>query len=147
MLGVAAVIIIRTLLGLLFLTAAIDGLAYVLFKKEPFDPPLTEAGKSFLKTLKNNSLLWAAKAATDLVAALMFLFNFHAPLALLLILPSSVVIVLFQVSINRVGIPVALMLIVLMAAMGGHYASLYAPLLSLADGAGPLASGAYGHPR
>lgn len=140
------VIVPRTLLGLLFLSAAIDGLSYVLRGHEVFRAPLSAAGQAFLHNLKTHALLWGTKATVDLIAALMLLVNFHAPLALLLLLPSTVVIVVFQFSINKVGIPVGILLIVLMLAVGGHYVGLYAPLLQIEDGSGPLASGPYGRP-
>jgi hypothetical protein len=148
MLSSIAVIIVRSLLGLLFLTASIDGFAYLIRGKELFAPPLSEAGKDFLHELKERRAIWFMKASVDLIAALMLLFNFHAPLGLLLILPSSAIIIVFQFSVNKVGIPVAIMLSVLLLAVGIHYISLYAPLLTnLADGMGPVGSGAYGHPH
>lgn len=140
------VIVPRTLLGLLFLSAALDGFSYLLRGKEIFDPPLSDSGKAFLANLKKHSLLWFAKATVDLAAALMLLANFHAPLAVLLILPSSIVIIVFQFSVNKVAIPVGILLAILLLTMGAHYADFYRPLLWAEDGRGPLASGLFGHP-
>ena len=145
MLEILLVVIPRTLLAWLFLAAAADGFSYILRGKDLFEPPLSPAGKEFLQNLKRYSVFWAVKATIDLIAALMLIVNFHAPLALLLILPSIVVIIVFQVSINKVG-PIAVILTVLTLAMAGHYFALYAPLLELEDGRGPMASGPYGHP-
>jgi hypothetical protein len=141
------VIILRTLLAIVFFTAAIDGLAYAFLGKEVFNPPLSPKGREFLHHLKDNRLLWGVKATIDLIAATMLIVNFHAPLALLLILPTSVVVILFQISVNKVGIPIAVGLTVLMLALGAHYFPFYAPLLSSEDGRGPTASGPYGHPN
>jgi hypothetical protein len=146
MLGSWLVIVPRTLLGLLFLTAAADGFSYLLRGKEIFDPPLSAEGKDFLLNLKKHRAFWTMKASVDLVGALMLIANFHAPLAVLLLLPSAVVILVFQLSINKIALPVAAVLAVLMGAVGAHYLPLYAPLLQLQDGLGPLGSGPYGHP-
>jgi hypothetical protein len=139
------VIIPRTLLAYLFLAAAADGFSYLIRGKELFDAPLSAAGKEFLQNLKRYPVIWAMKVSIDLIAGLMLILNFHAPLALLLILPSSVVIILFQFFTNKVG-PIGILLTVLMLAMGAHYAPLYAPLLNAEDGRGPFSSGPYGHP-
>lgn len=140
------IIVPRTLLGLMFLSAGADGFAYLLRGKEIFDPPLSAEGKDFLYNLKKNRLLWAAKATVDIIAALMLILNFHAPLGLLMLLPSIVVILIFQLTINKGGIPVAVLLAALTAANLGHYHSYYCPLLMIEDGNGPLSSGPYGQP-
>jgi hypothetical protein len=147
MLATVAVMVARTLLGLLFLSAAVDSFAYVIRGKEVFTPPLSEEGKAFLHDLKAHKAIWSVKAAIDLIAGLMLVFNFHAPLAVLLVLPSSVVIILFQITINKIALQVAAILGVLLLAVGAHYLPLYASLLKLEDGCGPLASGPWGHPR
>ncbi len=141
------VIIPRTLLGLIFTTAAIDGLSYAFRGKPVFDAPLSPAGKEFHYNLASRPLLWGAKATFDLFAAAMLILNFHAPLAVLLILPTSIVVILFQISINKVGIPIAIVLSVLLLSLGVHYLPFYTPLLYAEDGRGPLASGPYGHPN
>ena len=140
------VIVPRTLLSWLFLAAALDGYSYLLRGRDIFDPPLSEGGKEFLNNLKRYHALWGAKATIDLIAALMLISNFHAPLAVLLIIPSSVIIIIFQLTINKVGIPVAAVLAVLLATLSVHYYKFYLPILSAEDGRGPLSSGAYGHP-
>jgi hypothetical protein len=145
MLQTLLIAIPRTLLAWLFLAAAVDGFSYIFRGKDLFEPPLSAAGKEFLHNLKRYSVLWTVKATIDLIAALMLILNFHAPLGLLLILPSIVVIIVFQLSINKTG-PIAVMLTVLTLVMVGHYFTLYTPLLGIEDGRGPLASGPYGHP-
>lgn len=139
------VIIPRTLLAYLFLAAGADGWSYIVRGKELFDAPLSEAGKEFIHNLKRHPVIWGMKASIDFFAGLMLILNFHAPLAYLLILPSAVVIILFQFSVNKVG-PIGILLTLLMLALGGHYYSFYAPFLTAEDGRGPLASGPYGRP-
>jgi hypothetical protein len=139
------VIIPRTLLGINFLMAAIDGLSHAFRGREMFAAPLSPAGKEFHHNLASRPLLWGTKATIDLVASIMLLLNFHAPLAVLLILPTSVVVILFQIGINKVGIPIAVVLSVLLISLGVHYMPFYTPLLHIEDGRGPLASAPYGH--
>jgi hypothetical protein len=139
------VIIPRTLLGLMFLFAGLDGFAYLARGRELFKPPLSEEGRAFLHSLKLSRPLWALKSTVDIAAAGMLLANIHAPLAFLLLLPSIAVIILFQISINHVGTPMAMVLSILTLVMAVHYMSLYRPLLLIADGDGPLSSELYGH--
>ena len=119
----------RTVLGCIFLMAAIDDFHYLLKGRMLFKAPLTPAGGAWLKNLKEGAHFYLPfKATLDLVGGSMLLSGFFAPLGLLLLLPVISVVILFQFTINRVGMPMGFILLVTTGLLMYAYAGRYAPL-------------------
>jgi uncharacterized membrane protein YphA (DoxX/SURF4 family) len=124
------VVVPRSVLGLIFLMAAIDDYHYMIKRRMLFNPPLSPAGAAWLKNLKDAAFYLPLKATLDLVGGLMLITGFLAPLGLLLLLPAITMVVLFQFTINRAGVPVALVLLLTSGLLLYAYADRYAPLLT-----------------
>ena len=120
----------RTVLGLIFLMAAIDDYHYLFKGGMLFKAPLTPAGAAWLKNLKEGAPFYLPlKATLDLVGGLMLITGFYAPLGLLLLLPVITIVILFQFSINRVGLPMGVIMLVTTSLLLFAYADRYSPLL------------------
>ena len=124
------VVVPRSLLGLIFLMAAIDDYHYLCKGRMLFKAPLTPAGAAWLKNLKEGVPFYLPlKATLDLVGGLMMITGFYAPLGLLMLLPVIVIVILFQFSINRVGLPMGVIMLVTTTLLLFAYADRYTPLL------------------
>ena len=124
------VVLPRTVLGWIFLMAAIDDYHYLLKGKMLFKAPLSPRGEAWLKNLKEGASFYLPlKATLDLVGAILLLSGFYSHLGLLLLLPVIAVVILFQFTINRGGVPVAIILLVTTGLLLHAYADRYAPLL------------------
>lgn len=101
----------RIVLGLLFLISAVDGFWWLATGSHLIHPPVTPRGMEFEVALQNSGFFWPFLKLVNLVGALSLLTNVAPALGLALIAPVMSVIVLFHLTINPVGIPVAVILI------------------------------------
>ena len=101
-----AIIIVRTLMGLLFLFASI----VVLFKLVP-QPELTGNVKVFMDGVNASGYLMPLIKITELLCGIAFVTGRFVPLAAIVIAPITVNIFLFHAFLDPAGLPVAIFLL------------------------------------
>jgi len=101
-----AVIIVRVLMGILFLFASIT----VLFKLIP-QPELTGNVKIFMDGINATGYLMPLIKITELLCGIAFVSGRFVPLATLVIAPIIVNIFLFHAFVDTQGLPVAVFLV------------------------------------
>jgi putative oxidoreductase len=106
-----ASIIARYLAGLIFLVMGLNGFLNFL----PFPPPSGVAGQ-FMGALYISHYLWVIFAC-QVVAGVLLLINRYVPLALAILAPVIVNILVFHVTMAPSGLPLALFVAVLWAAI------------------------------
>lgn len=119
----------RVLLGLIFLVSAIDGFYFIATGNRLIHPPTSVRGEAFEQALMNSGFFWPLLKVVNLAGALSLIFNIMPALGLALIAPVMTVIVLFHLTINPPGVPVAMILIVTGALLLYAYRERYAALL------------------
>ncbi|WP_184543443.1 DoxX family protein [Mucilaginibacter sp. FT3.2] len=87
-----AIIIVRTLIGLMFLFASVSWFAMVFFHAFPM-PPVTGNMKVFNEGIAASGYLMMLVKITELVCALLLLFGRYVALALVVLFPIMVNIV------------------------------------------------------
>lgn len=101
-----AVIIVRTLMGLLFIFGAV----VVLFNLVP-QPELTGKTKIFMDGMDASGYLMPLVKITELLCGIAFVTGRFVPLATVVIAPIIVNIFLFHVFVDMAGLPVAIFLL------------------------------------
>ena len=119
-----AMIIVRTLMGLVFLFASI----VVLFKLVP-KPELTGAVKVFNEGLDSVRYFMPLLKVTELLCGLAFVTGRYVPLATVVIAPIIVNIICFHAFVDRTGLPVAIFLVLANAFVAYYYRRSYDGLL------------------
>ena len=118
-----AVIIVRVLLGLLFLFAS---LTYFFNLITP--PPLDGPVKTFNEGLAAAPYFMTVLKTTELLCGLAFLTGRFVPLAAVVISPVIVQIFLFHTFMDRTGLPVAIFLVIANLFLAYTYRRAYATL-------------------
>jgi len=118
-----AVIIVRSLMGLLFLFASITFLFKLITP-----PPPTGAMKTFSDGLEASVYLLPTAKVIELVCGLAFLSGRFVPLATVLIAPIIVNILGVHLFLGREGLPVALFLVLANAFLAYYHRDSYKPL-------------------
>jgi putative oxidoreductase len=118
-----AVIIVRTLLGLLFLFASIT---YFFNLIQP--PPMTGAVKAFNEGLAGTGYFFTVVKITEFVCGLAFLIGRFVPLAAVVLAPIAVNILLFHLFLDRTGLPVAIFVVLALLFLAYAYRRSYAAL-------------------
>lgn len=116
----------RIVLGLLFLVSAIDGFWWMTSGQHLIHPPVTEQGRVFETALQNSGFFWPLLKTVNLLGALSLLLDIVPAFGLALIAPVMAVIVAFHFTINPVGVPVAIILIVCGGLLAYAYRDRYA---------------------
>lgn len=119
-----AMIVVRTLMGLLFLFASITYLFH-LFPK----PELTGTVKTFNEGLESVGYFMPLLKVTELVCGLAFVTGLFVPLATVVIAPIIVNIFFFHAFIDRTGLPVAIFLVLASSFLAYGYRQRYEGLL------------------
>ena len=101
-----AVIIVRVLMGLLFLFASI----VVLFNLVP-QPELTGNTKTFMDGVNATRYLMPLIKITELLCGIAFVSGYFVPLATIVIAPIIVNIFFFHAFVDTSGLPVAVFLV------------------------------------
>ncbi len=118
-----AVIIVRTLMGLLFLFASITFLFKLITP-----PPLTGAMKVFNDGLNASRYLMPTVKVIELICGLAFVSGKFVPLATILIAPIIVNIVLVHAFLDPTGLPVAAFLVLAYSFVAYYHRESYKPL-------------------
>jgi uncharacterized membrane protein YphA (DoxX/SURF4 family) len=119
-----AVIIVRTLMGLLFLLASI----VVLFNLVPKPPDLTGPVKAFNDGIEATGYFITVLKITELLCGIAFVTGRFVPLATIVIAPITVNIFLFHAFLDRSGLPVAIFLVLANLFLAYAYRKSYEPL-------------------
>ncbi len=120
-----AMIIVRTLMGLLFLFASIVVLLDLVPK-----PELTGAVKTFNEGLKAVPYFIIVLKITELLCGIAFVTGKFVPLATVVIAPIIVHIFLFHLFLDHSGLPVAIFLVAANIFVAYCYRKAYVPLLN-----------------
>ena len=119
-------IIVRTLMGLLFLMASVVVLFNLVEK-----PVLPEgAVKTFNEGMDAAPYFVPVLKVVELLCSLAFLTGRFVPLATVVIAPVIVQIFLFHLFLDRTGLPVAIFLVAANIFVAWYYRDSYAGLLS-----------------
>src|SRR3954454_11236032 len=120
-----AVIIVRILMGLMFLFAAI----VVLFKLGP-QPELKGNVKVYMDGITATGYLMTFIKLTELVCGLAFIAGRFVPLATVMIFPITLNILLFNAFLAPEGLPIAIPLLLANLFLAYAYRKHYVPLLA-----------------
>ena len=123
-----AMIIVRTLLGLLFLFASVAYFLMVfgVFPSPPMDGPL----KTFNEGLAASGYFFTLLKVTEFICGILLLTGRFVPLALLILAPITINIFMVHLFLDRTGLPVAALMILATAFLAYCYRAAFKPLLS-----------------
>lgn len=119
-----AVIIVRLLLGLMFLFASV----VVLFKLMPQPEPTGEV-KVFMEGMAASGYLMTLVKITELICAIAFISGFFVPLAAVVIFPIIVNIFMFHLFLSPEGLPLAILLLLGNLFLAYYYRDRYKAML------------------
>lgn len=119
-----AMVIVRTLMGLLFLFASITFFFKLITPPEPTGPM-----KAFSSGLEASKYLMPAVKTIELICGLAFVSGKFVPLATVLIAPIIVNIVLVHAFLAPEGLPLAAFLVLANLFVAYAYRESYRPLL------------------
>ena len=117
--------ILRILVGLVFTIFGLNG--FLNFMPQP---PQPEAAGAFLGGLAGAGYFFPMLKLTEIVAGVALLANRFVPLALAVLAPVVVNIAAFHVFLSPGGLPIALVLVVALAATAYAYRDAYRPMLA-----------------
>ena len=118
-------VIVRTLMGLLFLFASVT---YFLNLITP--PPMEGAIKTFNEGLAASGYFFTLLKVTELVCGLLLVSGYFVPLALVVLSPIIVNIFFVHTVLDRSGLPVAIFLVVANIFLAYYYRDAFRPLLT-----------------
>lgn len=118
-------VIVRTLMGLLFLFASISFLLNLVPQ-----PELTGNVKIFMDGMIASGYLMTLIKVTELVCGLAFVTGRFVPLAQIVISPVIVNIFLFHAFVDTSGLPVAIFLVIANCVVAYGYWDKFKPLLT-----------------
>lgn len=118
-------IIVRTLMGLLF----IFGACAYLFNLMP-QPELTGNVKVFMDGMLATGYMMNLIKITELICGLAFVSGFFVPLAATVIAPIVINIFMFHLLVEPSGLPVAIFLLLGNLFLGCYYIDRFRPMLS-----------------
>ena len=120
-----AMIIVRTLMGLLFLFAST---AYFFSLVQP--PPMEGANKLFNEGLAASGYFFTLLKVTELVCAILLLTGMFVPLALVILSPIIINIFMVHLFLEPNGLPVAIVVVVMQIFLAYCYRDAFKPLLT-----------------
>ena len=121
-------IIVRTLMGLMFLFASV----VVLFKIDMGKmPEMSEANKTFMAGIMASGYLMTFIKVTELVCAIAFLIGRFVPLATVMIFPITLNILLTHIFVAPEGILTAALLLIGNLFLAWYYRKNYEPLFAM----------------
>jgi putative oxidoreductase len=121
-----AMIIVRTLVGLLFIAASVVVLFGIVTPPPMPDGPL----KTFNEGMAASGYLLTLIKVTELICGLLLVVGRFVPLALVVLSPIVINILMVHIFLDRTGLPVAIFLVAAFIFLGYYYRSAFAPLLT-----------------
>ena len=119
-----AMIIVRTLMGLLFIFGAVVFL-FNLFTPPPMEGPL----KTFNEGLAASGYFFTFLKITELVCGILLVAGRFVPLALIILSPIILNILMVHLFLDRSGLPVAIFLVLANIFIAYYYRDRFEPLL------------------
>jgi len=119
-----AMVIVRTLMGLLFLFASIT---YFFNLITP--PPMTGPIKTFNEGLAASGYFFTLLKITELVCGLLLVTGYFVPLAMVILSPIIVNILMVHTFLDRIGLPVAVFLVLANIFLAWYYRERFAGIL------------------
>lgn len=120
-----AMIIVRTLMGLLFLFASITFLLGLITPP----PDMPDKLKTFNEGLAASGYFFTLLKITELVCGLLLVTGYFVPLALVILSPIIVNILMVHTFLDRSGLPVALFLVLANIFLAWYYRDRFAGIL------------------
>ena len=121
-----AMIIVRTLVGLLFIAASVVVLFGIVTPPPIPDGPL----KTFNEGMAASGYLLTLVKVTELLGGILLVSGRFVPLALLILSPIVINILMVHIFLDRTGLPVAIFLTGAFIFLGYYYRAAFAPLLT-----------------
>jgi uncharacterized membrane protein YphA (DoxX/SURF4 family) len=118
-----AMLIIRTLLGLLFIFASVTFL-FNLITPPPMEGPI----KSFNEGLAASGYFFLLLKLTELVCGVLLLTGRFVPLVLVVLAPISINIFMVHLFLQREGLPVAIFVVLAHLFLAYYYRDAFRPL-------------------
>jgi len=119
-----AMIIVRTLMGLLFIFGAVVFL-FNLFTPPPMEGPL----KTFNEGLAATGYFFTFLKITELICGILLVAGRFVPLALIILSPIILNILMVHLFLDRSGLPVAIFLVLANIFIAYYYRDRFEPLL------------------
>ena len=119
-----AAIIVRLLMGLMFLFASV----VVLFKLMP-QPELTGNVKVFMEGMAASGYLMTLLKLTELLCSIAFISDFFVPLATVVIFPVTLNILMLHLFLEPNGLLIAILLMIGNLFLAYYYRERYKPML------------------
>lgn len=101
----------RIVLGLIFLLGALDELYLTITGTHLVHPPTSPAGLEFEKNLQASGFIWPFMKIIEFIGAICLLSNKAPAFGIAILAPVMAVIVLFHLSLNPAGLPLAAILV------------------------------------
>jgi len=121
-------VVARVLLGLVFFVFGLDYfLHFMPAPQGPFPPGAMAFGGALMQT----GYMMELVKGTEVLCGALLLANLFVPLALVLIAPVVVNIVAFHAFLEPAGLPLAFILVALLAYLGWAYRETFRPLLGM----------------
>ncbi len=120
------VVILRTLMGLLFIFAGGAGLLNLMPK-----PQLIGVARAFMDGVTGTVYFLPLLQGTELLCGLLLVIGFYVPLALVMIFPVVLNILLYHIFVDHPGLPVAIPLMLINLFLAFHYRKHYQGLLAV----------------
>lgn len=120
-----AKIVVRTLMGLVFLFASVTFLFGLITP-----PPMEGAIKTFNEGLAASGYFFTLLKVTELACSILLLTGRFVPLALVILSPIIVNILMVHTFLDRTGLPVAIFLVLANIFLAYCYRKAFAPLLT-----------------
>ena len=118
-----AMIVVRTLMGLLFLFASV---AFFLTSPPPLEGPM----KVYMEGLSATGYFFLLLKITEFVCSILLLTGRFVPLALVVLSPIIINIFFVHLFLDRSGLPVAILLILANIFLAYCYRDAFKPLLT-----------------
>ena len=118
-----AVIIVRTLLGLLFLFASVTYF-FNLITPPPMEGPI----KMFNEGLAASGYFLTLLKVTELICAILLIIGRFVPLALVILAPIIINIFMVHLFLDRTGLPIAVFVVIAAAFLAYCYRESFKPL-------------------
>src|SRR5687768_14357396 len=120
-----AMIIVRTLMGLLFVFGAV---AYFFNLVEA--PPMEGPIKTFNEGLAASGYFFTLLKVTELVCAILLLTGRFVPLALVILTPIIINIFMVHLLLDRAGLPIAIFVVLADIFLAYYHRDAFKPLLT-----------------
>ena len=118
----------RILMGLIFFVTGLNGFMNFI---PPPKSPMSQGAAAFIAALMHTGYMLRLVMGTQLVVGILLLTNRFIPLALALVAPIIIGIVTFHIFLERSGLPLAVVVVVLEIYLAWSYRKSFLPMLAM----------------